>query len=55
MREYLKRSGMLPPTPYSEKAVYLSSTGAVLDEFVPPEGDGRASILSKEVIRRDIL
>lgn len=49
MRAFLKEKGLLPPQRMSEKAMYLSCTGAVLEEFVPPEGDGKASIMSKEV------
>ncbi len=53
-RAFMKRHGMLPGMPYSEKQIYISSTGAVLEQFVPPEGDGKASILSKEVRARSI-
>ena len=49
MREMMKERGLLPPTKDSETQVYVSCTGAVVEEFVPPEGDGKVSLLSKEV------
>ena len=50
-RAFYKKEGILPPKSYSEKPFFMSSTGAIFDAYVPPEGDGRASILSKEVRR----
>lgn len=46
----MKRAGIQPPTPTSENPVYMGSLSAVIDSFVPPEGDGKASLLSKEVM-----
>ena len=46
LKEKLKKLGVEPATPYSEKPFYISSTGAVLDPYVPAEGDGKASLLS---------
>lgn len=46
MKEKLKKLGVEAPTQYNEKPMYISSTGAILDEYVPPEGDGKASIVS---------
>ena len=40
-REWLKKQGVLPPPRAQapqEKPFYLSSTGAIFDSFVPPEG-----------------
>ena len=53
MRSYLRQVGMLAPgrQEWTERAPYISCTGAVLEEFVPPEGDGKASLMSKEVRR----
>lgn len=56
MREKMKKLGLSPPTAYQEKPVYISSTGTILDPYVPPEGDGKASLVSaagaKQVMRR---
>ena len=46
MREKMKKLGISPPTMWQEKPIYISSTGTILDQFVPPEGDGKASLVS---------
>lgn len=47
MKEKMKKLGISPATPGGqEKPLYISSTGALIDEYVPPEGDGKASIIS---------
>lgn len=46
MREKMKKLGLSPPTFWQEKPVYISSTGTILDPYVPPEGDGKASLVS---------
>lgn len=52
-RAEMKRLGMLPPHPDGgtggELPVFMASTGAVFHQYVPPEADGQASILSSEV------
>jgi hypothetical protein len=46
MREKMKKLGFSPPTAWQEKPIYISSTGTILDQYVPPEGDGKASLVS---------
>jgi len=46
MREKMKKLGINPASPWQEKPLYISSTGAVIDPYVPPEGDGKASLIS---------
>ena len=41
MKERMKKMGIEPTTPYQEKPFYIGSTGAILDEYVPAEGDGK--------------
>merc|ERR1711874_257397 len=48
LKERLKKLGVEPTVPYTEKPFYISSTGAILDAYVPPEGDGKASLLKLE-------
>lgn len=48
VKEKMKKLGIQPPTPFMERPIYISSMGAVVDEYVPPEGDGRASLVSTE-------
>lgn len=46
MKEKMKKIGVSPPSEYSEKPTYISSTGVVIDQYVPVEGDGKASLIS---------
>lgn len=46
MKEKLKKLGLQPASQYSEKPLYISSTGALLDAYVPPEGDGKVDFRS---------
>ncbi|XP_069120359.1 large ribosomal subunit protein mL45-like isoform X2 [Argopecten irradians] len=45
VRIYMKRFGLLPRKVFSEQ-IDLSCTSTTFDEFVPPEGDGKSSLLS---------
>ena len=49
IREFMKEKGLMPVSRYQEKAIYISCTGGLVEEYVPPEGDGKASLVSKEV------
>ncbi|XP_052866685.1 probable 39S ribosomal protein L45, mitochondrial [Anopheles cruzii] len=44
----MKERGMLPPRPWLERPFYISCTGGVFEPYVPPEGDGRMSAISRE-------
>lgn len=48
MRTHLKKEGIVPARKWIERPVYMGDTGRILDEYVPPEGDGKASFISKE-------
>ncbi|CAG9863653.1 unnamed protein product [Phyllotreta striolata] len=48
MREKLKERGMLPTRPWMERQFFLHSTGGVFEPYVPPEGDGKVSPISKQ-------
>ena len=45
----MKEKGIKPVRPWQERPVYVSSTTATLEAFVPPEGDGKVSALSTAV------
>ena len=47
MRAELKLKGMLPPSQYSENPTYLAATGAIFEEFNPPEGDSNPDLINK--------
>lgn len=49
VRSKLKEKGVAPPRSYNERTVFMSSTGGILDPFIPPEGDGKASLISQKV------
>ena len=46
VRELLKKQGVLPTAPNQEFPMYLASSGAAFDEYIPPESDAKASIIS---------
>lgn len=48
MRSRYKEKGLLPPRPWMEKQMYISSTGGVFEAYVPPEGDGKVSPVSAQ-------
>ena len=45
MKEKAKKMGVAPLSTYQERPVYISSVGALLDEYIPPEGEGKVSLL----------
>ncbi|CAG9793219.1 unnamed protein product [Diatraea saccharalis] len=46
MRQKMKEKGIMPPRPWMERPFYISATGGVFEPYVPPEGDGKASLVS---------
>lgn len=49
IRERLRKQGLLPPRPWSERNFFIHSTGGVFEPYVPPEGDGKVSPITKQV------
>lgn len=45
-RTRMKEMGMLPPRPWMERPMFISSTSSVFEAYIPPEGDGRMSAIS---------
>lgn len=56
MRQKMKEHGLVPPRPWTERPFHISCTGGVFEPYVPPEGDGRASLVSgaraQQAVRR---
>lgn len=50
IRSKMKEKGLQPYRPWQEAQIELSSTGDIFEPYVPPEGDGKASIISTDVI-----
>jgi len=46
LKEKMKKLGLPAPSSWQEKPLYISSTGMVIDQYIPPEGDGKASLIS---------
>lgn len=49
MRSKLKEKGVVPHRVWDERPLYVSTSNMIMDPYVPPEGDGKISIISKEV------
>ncbi|KAJ8967914.1 hypothetical protein NQ317_018835 [Molorchus minor] len=48
IRSELKKQGLLPPRPWIERQYTINSTGEFFESYVPPEGDGKISPISKQ-------
>lgn len=48
MKSRMKERGLLPPRPWLERPFHISCTGGIFEPYVPPEGDGKLSLVSKE-------
>ncbi|CAL8138142.1 unnamed protein product [Orchesella dallaii] len=48
VRAKMKERGMSPPRPWMERPFEISSTSDLFEPYIPPEGDGKASYISKE-------
>lgn len=46
VRQKLKERGLLPLRPWIERHFVISCTGGTFEAYVPPEGDGKASLVS---------
>lgn len=49
MRFYYKEKGIQPVPPWNEKQFSVTTLSGVLDQYIPPEGDGKLSPLNTEV------
>lgn len=49
LREEMKKLNLTPQRPWIEKTPFLHSTGGIFEPYVPPEGDGKVSPISKQV------
>ncbi|KAH9368270.1 hypothetical protein HPB48_013465 [Haemaphysalis longicornis] len=47
MRTKLKEQGIAPDRPWNERPMVISCSGGVFEPYVPPEGDGKVSVLTK--------
>lgn len=49
VRQEMMKRHILPIRPWNEKTPFLHSTGGFFEPYVPPEGDGKISPISKQV------
>nr|CAD7609516.1 unnamed protein product [Timema genevievae] len=54
IRSRMKEKGLQPPRPWIERSLYLSCTGGVFEPYVPPEGDGKVSAMTKSGAKQKI-
>ncbi|XP_074598294.1 mitochondrial ribosomal protein L45 [Brevipalpus obovatus] len=47
-RTMYKEKGISPPRMWFEQPIFIGCTSTIMEAFVPPEGDGKASLISKE-------
>jgi len=52
IRSRMKEHGFLPQKPWKERSAYISSTSAIFESYVAPEGDGKYSTISKEGVKQ---
>lgn len=49
MKARFKEQGLMPSRPWIEKPIFIGCTGSVFEPYVPPEGDGKFSIVTTTV------
>jgi large subunit ribosomal protein L45 len=49
VKEKMKKQGIQPMHAYQERPTYVSSAGIVFEPYVPPEGEGKASLMGGEL------
>jgi hypothetical protein len=49
IRTKMKRKGIVPLPDWNERPMLITSSSHIMDPYVPPEGDGKASKLTLEV------
>ncbi|XP_076356505.1 mitochondrial ribosomal protein L45 [Tachypleus tridentatus] len=54
IRAKMKEKGVAPPRPWMEKPIYISCTGSIFEPYVPPEGDGKVTIISTSGVKQRI-
>ncbi|KAL0117721.1 hypothetical protein PUN28_008847 [Cardiocondyla obscurior] len=54
IRSRMKEQGLLPQKPWQERPTFITSTTSVFESYIPPEGDGKYSAISKEGAKQKI-
>lgn len=53
-RARLKDMGLLPPRHWQERALFVSSSEDIIEPYVPPEGDGKFSLITKQGAKQTV-
>jgi len=48
IRTMIKKKGIVPHRKWLEKPIYVGDSTRIMDDYVPPEGDGKQTFISKE-------
>nr|XP_018903060.1 PREDICTED: probable 39S ribosomal protein L45, mitochondrial isoform X1 [Bemisia tabaci] len=54
VRSFFKERGIQPTRPWRERDMFLTCTRSIFESYVPPEGDGKVSVLSKEGVAQQL-
>ncbi|GAB1597922.1 probable 39S ribosomal protein L45, mitochondrial isoform X1 [Argonauta hians] len=54
IRMKMKKEGKLPPRTHEERPLNISSTGSIFESYIPPEGDGKSTLISSEGAKQRI-
>ncbi|XP_066588085.1 large ribosomal subunit protein mL45-like, partial [Prorops nasuta] len=54
-RKLYKKYGILPHAPWVEKQMIFNCTNTVFDSYIPPEGDGKVSLVSRKGAKDNIM
>ncbi|KAK2142744.1 hypothetical protein LSH36_919g01007 [Paralvinella palmiformis] len=54
-REHYKKEGIEPPRRHQERDTLITSTNTIFESYVPPEGDGVASLVSGERAKQSVV
>lgn len=49
MRTKFKEKGIQPVRTWVERSTFINNTGAIIEPYIPPEGDGKISSISTAV------
>lgn len=47
--DQMKKMNVFPQRQWQERSLFLHATGGLFEPYVPPEGDGKVSPISKQV------
>lgn len=55
LRRKMKKEGKQPPRTHNERPINISCTAGVFEEYVPPEGDGKSSLVSTKGAKQRLM